>query len=101
MSEKYVVPDFKLDDYPLNRAEGRLTPLQAKTIYYWEGHYWLAVLKVKSSFGQGESTSVRVYRWQWKKDREGKERWMVDFKATFNKKDIWDKTRDAVESMFK
>ena len=93
-------PVFELDDYPLNRADGRMELLDAETIYFWEEHYWLAVLKVKSTFGQGQSkTSVRIYRWEWKADREGNKRWMLNQKHTINKRDVWKKTATVVERM--
>jgi hypothetical protein len=100
MSNKYTVPDFELDDYPLNRASGSMDLLDAVTIYYWEEHYWLAVLKVRSTFGQKPKDSVRVYRWQWKKDRNGNLRWIIDQKFNINKIDIWNDVKKAVEEMF-
>lgn len=99
MSDREV-PEFSLDDYPVNRAGGRMEVLDAETIYYWEGKYWLAVLTVKSTFGQDErsKTSVRIYRWKWKTPRDAtKPRWMRDQIHTINKPSIWSKTLAAVE----
>ena len=97
----YTIPKFKLDDYPLNRAGGEMELLDAETIYYWEENYWLAVLKVKTAFGKGlPKTSVRIYRWEWKKDRNGNLRWILDQKFNINKMDIWNKTSVVVKRMF-
>ena len=96
----YIVPQFELDDYPLNRASGKMVLLDAETIYYWEENYWLAVLKVRSSFGERPKDSVRVYRWQWKKDRNNNLRWIIDQKMNINKIDIWNKTSKIVARFF-
>jgi len=102
MSRQYKVPEFELDDYPLNRASGRMELLDAETIYYWEENYWLAVLKVRASFGENSNSkdSVRIYRWQWKKDRNGNLRWIIDQKFNINKLDIWRKTAVIVKRFF-
>lgn len=98
---EYEIPEFTLDDYPVNRAGGRLTPLDAETIYYWEGKYWAAVLLVERNFGRaGPRKSVIRYRWQWKKPRDGgTERWMLDQKYTINKADLWEKEKKAINEM--
>lgn len=100
MSTRYETPDFELDDYPLNRAQGQMELLDATTIYYWEGKYWLAVLKVRSTFGDVPKNSIRVYRWQWKPDRNKNVRWLIDQKFNINKLHIWNDVKKAVEDMF-
>lgn len=96
----YVIPDFELDDYPLNRGRnGEMELLEAKTIYYWEENYWLAVLKVRASYGAVPKDSVRIYRWQWKNDRNGNLRWLIDQKFNINKRSIWNKTSAVVDEM--
>lgn len=96
----YEVPEFKLEDYPVNTAGGRLEVLDAETIYCWDKKFWLAVLKVKSKFGQNEKVSVRIYRWKWSQSRDsGVWRWTVDQKHNINKKELWEKTKAAVDRM--
>lgn len=98
----YEIPKFELSDYPLNRADGRMELLDAETIYYWEGRYWLAILKVLSKFGEGkERVSVRVYRWKWTQGRDsGEWRWTVDQKHNINKRSLWEKEKAAIDKMF-
>jgi len=104
----YEVVQPQLSDYPIDRAEGKMEIIKARTIYKWDDHYWLAVVKVKSAFGQnGPRESIRGYRWQWKKpysragEPEKPERWMVDLKMNFNKKSQWVDFKNAVDEMFK
>ena len=69
VKKKYEVVQPPLSAYPLNRASGKVELLDAFTIYKWDGHYWFAVLKLRSTFGDPPRSkiSIRGYRWQWKR----------------------------------
>jgi len=106
--KKYEVVQPQIKDYPIDRAAGKMEILDAWTIYKWDGHYWLAVVKVKDSFSdKGPRVSVRGYRWVWKKpysragEAEKPERWMVDLKMNFNKKSQWIEFKNVTDRMFK
>jgi len=104
-----------LDEYPLNRVGGKIELLDAETIYRFKNSNdtdgrWLAVLKIKSTFGRNnrESVSVRIYRWRWrqptkwnqeqrKRVPEGEYRWFLEQKHNINKREIWERTRAAVD----
>jgi len=106
-----------LDEYPMDRADGKMTILNARTIYRFirpdgsDGH-WLAVLVVEADFGQGPKRSVRIYKWQWRQPRKreeqpdgtvkyipmGEHRWARPMKHNINKKRVWEDTKAAVDT---
>jgi len=99
--KEYVVVQPPLEEYPVNRAGGKLTPLAGETIYKWDDNYWLAVMAIETNYsGNNPRRSVRGYRWKWERDREGNFRWMVDLKMNFNKRKQWEDFKAAADRMF-
>jgi hypothetical protein len=113
-----------LDEYPLDRADGQMTPLAAETVYRFINDagtdgYWLAGLLVESSFPSSRTgevnkkKSVRIYRWRWRQprsketDRDGKVRyvpvgpyrWVSNQKHNINKRAVWEDTKRIVERL--
>ena len=108
VKKKYEVVQPPLSAYPLNRASGKVELLDAFTIYKWDGHYWFAVLKLRSTFGDPPRSkiSIRGYRWQWKRpysrrgEAEQPERWVRECHLIFNKKSQWEEFKKAADEMF-
>jgi hypothetical protein len=92
------VPQFELGDYPVWKD---MTVVAARTLYYWEERYWLAVLTVDTVHEEKTRRNVQIYRWRWRKDRDGNLRWQRDQQHTINKAQLWEDTKLAVDEMLK
>lgn len=119
---KEKTEEIPISEYPVQVSPGRLELVDAYTVYKFQNDMktdgrWLAVCLCKSIFKkrdntQGESKSVRIYRWQWrsatrwdadKKKRvpTGEYRWFLEQQHTINKVEIWKSTKDAIEHFIK
>ena len=106
MSEK---EEIALSEYPVATVPEKLELIDAVTIYRFKNDAktdgrWLAVCLCRSAFG----LSSRIYRWRWrsatrwnndtrKRVSTGEYSWFLEQAHTVNKKELWEKTKAAMD----
>lgn len=98
MSQREI-PQFPLEEYPVNKADGKIKLIEAETTWYWDDNYWQAVVTTEDTFGKGPRRTIKLFRWRWKR-RDGVYRWMRDNIFTITNRKGWEIVKAAVERQF-